>query len=153
MIQRKPKQIWNARFPSGSTFIWLHKSTDIDMVICAVPSSHTDTKIGTLPCTPLFSSACPHLPPTGLCVNVAGVAQRCLADQVCDKQADWGGREDGLQRPSKYTTWQLMLFMPLSLCACLWAWRVLKETPCRDFFRSWIRDEGQTAPGFVNRFG
>ena len=74
--------------------------------------SHAD-RHHTLPCAPPFSIACPHLPPAGSRVNVAGVAQSCLIDEACDKQANWGGREDVLQRPAEHPTWQVMLFMPL----------------------------------------
>lgn len=80
-----------------------------------------------------FSSACPHLPPTGLCVSVAGVAQRSLTDQACDKQADWGGRENELQRPVEYATWQMMLFMPL--------WIYVPHVLCSP---SWVRTRGNT---------
>lgn len=57
-----------------------------------------------LPCTPLVSSASPHLPLAGLHVSLAGVAQSCLTDRACDKEADWGGRKDGLQRHGGFST-------------------------------------------------
>lgn len=118
--------------------------------------SHAD-RHNTLPCAPPFSSACPHLPPAGSRVNVAGVAQSCLTDQTCDKQANWGGREDGLQRPAEYATRQVMLYMPLCLSVPLQP----EMSECSRkyhaelffFLRYCVRREGHTALGFVSCFG
>lgn len=108
--------------------IWQCHYVRREMQICTLPSSQTltvqtDTTRCHAPPPPRLSFflVCPHLPPAGSRVNVAGIAQSCLTDQACDKQAYRRGTEDWLQRHDKWC------------CSCSAVW-VLKEIPCCFFF-------------------
>ena len=71
----KWKQMWHTRFPCGTSTMWALMNTE-KCKYALYPHhkhSHADSH-NTLPCTPFFSSACPHLPPAASRVNVAGVA-------------------------------------------------------------------------------
>ena len=152
----KWKQMWSTGFLYDGATTQRNANTASTLI------TNTHMQTGTTRChaPPPFSIACPHLPPAGSRVNVAGVAQSCLIDEACDKQANWGGREDVLQRPAEHPTWQVMLFMPLYAFPASQSECSRKNRAELVFWRLRILVWGggggggsQTALGFVSCFG